>query len=73
MSLGTQIKKARIDRGWQQKHLVERSGLDQRMVSAMEWDRVDPRLSKVLKIAVALEVSLDVLCGHTPGAERGAA
>ena len=73
MSLGTQIRKTRIDLGWQQKRLVELSGLDQRMVSAIEWDRVDPRLSKVLKIAVALDVSLDVLCGHTPGGKRPAA
>ena len=64
MSLGAQIRKTRIDLGWQQKRLVELSGLDQRMVSAIEWDRVDPRLSKVLKIADALGVSLDALCGR---------
>ena len=63
-SLGAEIKKARFDRHWKQKELVDATGLDQRTVSAIEWDRIDPRLSKLLKIADALGVSLDVLCGR---------
>ena len=61
MSLGREIKKARIDKGWQQKDLREATGLSQKYLSEVELDKVDPRFSIVKRIARALEISLDRL------------
>jgi DNA-binding XRE family transcriptional regulator len=61
MSLGKEIKKARIDKGWQQKDLQEVTGLSQKYLSQVELDKVDPRFSVVKRIARALGVSLDTL------------
>ena len=61
MSLGKEIKKARIDKGWQQKHLQEATGLSQKYLSQVELDKVAPRFSVVKRIARALGVSLDTL------------
>ena len=61
MSLGKEIKKARIDKGWQQKDLQEATGLSQKYLSQVELDKVDPRLSIVKRIAHALGVSMDTL------------
>jgi transcriptional regulator with XRE-family HTH domain len=73
MSVGSEIKKARFERHWKQVDLITATGLNQRMVSLIEWDRTDPRLSHVLKIADALDLSLDVLCGRAPASKHGAA
>ena len=59
MSLGKEIKKARIDKGWQQKDLQEATGLSQKYLSQVELDKVDPRFNVVKRIARALGVSLD--------------
>ncbi len=61
MSLGREIKKARIDKSWQQKDLQEATGLSQKYLSEIELDKVDPRFSIVKRIARALEVSIDRL------------
>lgn len=61
MSLGKEIKKARIDKSWQQKDLHEATGLSQKYLSEIELDKVDPRFSVVKRIARALGVSLDTL------------
>ena len=61
MSLGKEIKKSRIDKGWQQKDLQEATGLSQKYLSEIELDKVDPRFSIVKRIARALGVSLDTL------------
>ena len=61
MSLGKEIKKSRIDKGWQQKNLQEATGLSQKYLSQIELDKVDPRFSIVKRIAHALGVSIDIL------------
>jgi transcriptional regulator with XRE-family HTH domain len=61
MTLGGEIKKARIDKGWKQKDLREATGLSQKYLSEIETDSVDPRISIVKRIAKALGVSLDRL------------
>jgi transcriptional regulator with XRE-family HTH domain len=55
-SLGKNIVKVRVDKGLKQKDLQKSSGISQRYLSALEHDKVDPRLSMVLKIAHALQV-----------------
>jgi transcriptional regulator with XRE-family HTH domain len=57
MSLGTAIKKARIDKQWKQKDLVQATQLSQQYVSEIEGDKVDPRVSILVRVACALGVS----------------
>jgi transcriptional regulator with XRE-family HTH domain len=61
MSLGKEIKKVRIDKGWKQKELCEATQLSQKYLSEIESEKVDPRWSIVQRIARALGVSLDRL------------
>ncbi len=61
MSLGREIKKARIDKGWKQQDLQVATGLSQKYLSQIELDKVDPRFSIVKRIARALGVSIDRL------------
>ena len=69
-SLGREIKKARIERGWRQKDLRAATGLSQKYLSEIECDKVDPRLSIVKRIATALCISLDVLTQDDLAATR---
>lgn len=61
MSLGKEIKKARIEKGLKQKDLQEMTGLSQKYLSQIENDAVDPRASILRRIAQALKVSADIL------------
>ena len=61
MSLGKEIKKARIDRGWKQQDLQVATGLSQKYLSAVELDKAQPSFDVVKRIARALAVSLDTL------------
>lgn len=56
-TLGKNIVKIRVDKGLKQKDLITEVRLSQRYVSAIENDNVDPRLSIVLRIAAALDVT----------------
>ena len=61
MSLGKEIKKARIDKGWKQQDLQVATGLTQKYLSAVELDKAHPSFDVVKRIARALGVSLDTL------------
>jgi XRE family transcriptional regulator of biofilm formation len=61
MSLGKEIKKARIDKGWKQQDLQAATGLSQKYLSAVELDKAQPSFDVVVRIARALGVSLDTL------------
>ena len=61
MSLGKEIKKARIDKGWKQQDLQKVVGLSQKHLSAIELDKVDPKWSVVKRLAVALGVTVGQL------------
>jgi transcriptional regulator with XRE-family HTH domain len=61
MSLGREIKKARIDRGWRQRDLQAATGLSQKYLSEIESAKVDPRVSIVKRIARALGVPIEQL------------
>jgi len=66
MSLGAAIKKARIDKQWKQKDLVEATKLSQQYLSEIESDKVDPRVSILLRVASALGVSPNDLLAWPP-------
>jgi transcriptional regulator with XRE-family HTH domain len=61
MSLGKEIKKARIDKGWKQQDLQVATRLSQKYLSAVELDKAQPSFEVVKRIARALGVSLDTL------------
>jgi transcriptional regulator with XRE-family HTH domain len=60
-TFGQNVVKARVDKRWKQKDLQEAAQVSQRYLSALEHDKVDPRLSMVRRIARALNVSLTKL------------
>jgi len=61
MRLGAEIRKARIDKGWQQQDLQKATLISQTYLSKIELDKVDPSISVVVRIAKALNVSIDHL------------
>ena len=65
-TFGQNIVKIRVDKRMKQKDLQEISGLSQRYLSAVEHDKVDPRLSIAQRIAAALGVSLCMLVSEVP-------
>jgi transcriptional regulator with XRE-family HTH domain len=64
-TLGQAIVKARVDKRLKQKDLQDLSGLSQRYLSALEHDKVDPRLTVVRRIAHALGLTLAQLVEGT--------
>ena len=65
ISLGREIKKARIDKGWNQKALQDATGISQKHISAIELDKVDPRWSLLQRIALALDLPMDRITRET--------
>ena len=61
MSLGKEIKKARIDLGMQQGTLATAAAVSQKYMSQIENDKADPSFSIVKRIAKALGVDLNRL------------
>lgn len=66
MTLGQRIKQLRKERGWTQRELEQRAGLENRNLTRYESDKVRPRLESLTKIAEALEVSVDELTREEP-------
>jgi transcriptional regulator with XRE-family HTH domain len=66
IQVGKAIKKARIDKGWNQKQLVEATGLTQKYMSEIELNKVMPRVDVLVRIADALSVSIDQLIVRIP-------
>jgi DNA-binding XRE family transcriptional regulator len=66
MGLGSGIRRARIDKGWQQQDLQEATKISQTYLSKIEHNKVDPSISIVQKIARALGVSIDRLVQEDP-------
>jgi transcriptional regulator with XRE-family HTH domain len=63
-TLGQNVVKARVDKRWKQKDLVEKSGISQKYLSQIELDKVDPRVSVLVRLADALGVRTDELLGR---------
>jgi len=58
VSLGKEIKKARIDKGLNQKDVQAMTGISQKHISAIETDMVDPRWSMMKRLARVLDLDL---------------
>jgi transcriptional regulator with XRE-family HTH domain len=61
MSVGREIKKARIDKRMRQKDVVQATGLGVNRISAIESDMADPPFSVMQTLARVLGFSLDSL------------
>jgi transcriptional regulator with XRE-family HTH domain len=61
VTLGKRIRKLRKEKGWTQRQLEEKAGIENRNLTRYESDKVRPRLSSLKMLAQALEVSVDEL------------
>ncbi|MBQ8357125.1 MAG: helix-turn-helix transcriptional regulator [Clostridia bacterium] len=59
------IKDMRYQKQLSQQKMAEILGIDVRLYQYYESDKKCPSLINALKIAIALDVSLDFLCGRT--------
>jgi transcriptional regulator with XRE-family HTH domain len=63
-SLGERIKRFRQQRHWRQQDLAQHSGVRQALISELEHGRKSDTTGENLrKLAVALGVTMDALCG----------
>lgn len=69
MTIGNNIKMARIARGWRQDELAKESGLSKNSISKYETDTVMPRMPQAKAIAKALGIEYEELAGLTPEIE----
>ena len=64
MQIGKELQKARLAVGLSLRELEKRSGMSASQISQIETGRrADPGFSTVLRLAKALEVSMDALAG----------
>ena len=62
--LGQRIDTLRCEKGWNWKELSRRSRLHtQSIYKIVHGERTDPRLSVIVRLALAFEVSIDTLLG----------
>jgi transcriptional regulator with XRE-family HTH domain len=72
-TLGDRIRRFRLAKGLTQTELGELAGVRQRVVTYYEVEGVSPPPDLVVKIADALDVSIDELFGRRTSLRRGAA
>lgn len=61
VSLGKEIRKARIDKSWSQQELSTHTGIAQKHISALESDRMMPKWPTIARLASALDLNLNDL------------
>jgi transcriptional regulator with XRE-family HTH domain len=71
-TLGDRIRRYRLAKGLTQAELAKLVGASQRMINYYEVRGVSPPPELVVKIADALDVSIDELFGRKPRARRAA-
>jgi methanogenic corrinoid protein MtbC1/DNA-binding XRE family transcriptional regulator len=59
--LGRRVQELRTARGWTQQQLADQAGLDRTYISGLERGRENPTLGALLRLARALEASVDRL------------
>lgn len=55
------LARLRLQKGWSQAQLAQRSGASQSYIARLEQGKIDPQISTARKIATALEVSVETL------------
>ena len=61
MSIGTNIKRLRDEKGFTQEHLAEEVGVSFQAVSAWERDEYKPDTENILNLMKALDASADAI------------
>ena len=61
MSLGTELRKARLDAGWTQEQLAFAAGLDRAYVSQLEHDHKSPTITVLYLLCDALGIAASVV------------
>jgi transcriptional regulator with XRE-family HTH domain len=61
VSLGKEIRKARIDKSMSQQELSANTGLSQKHLSALECDQMIPKWPTMVKLALWLNMDLNEL------------
>jgi transcriptional regulator with XRE-family HTH domain len=61
ISLGKELRKARIDKSLSQQELSARTGLSQKHLSALECDQMMPKWPTIARLAAELDLDLNVL------------
>lgn len=61
MSIGKNLKRLRVNKGWTQGDLSEKTGIKVAHISKLENDEGDPKLSTIQKLINALECKADEL------------
>lgn len=64
MTIGKSIKQAREKRGFSQWRLARLSGISQALISKWELEKCVPMFFSLIRIADALDISLDELVGR---------
>lgn len=64
MSFGKNLRAARAERGLTRAALANSSGYPVRTLEEWEHERVSPRVTNLLDVADALDVSIDALLGR---------
>lgn len=59
--LGENVRKARVERGWTQEELADRTGLAVVQISRIERGRREVRLSTIVRLLDGLEIPPSVL------------
>lgn len=60
-TFGQRLRELRLAKGWSQRDLARRSGLDKMLIEYYEDERHEPRIFSALCLADALGTSLDYL------------
>jgi len=71
-TMGDRIRGVRARKRITQAGLAQMVGISPTAMNAIEGGDVDPRVSRVQKIAEALDVSIDYLVGHKVKQKRAA-
>jgi transcriptional regulator with XRE-family HTH domain len=61
MALGDRIRQLRKEAGWSQAELGDKTGTDSQRVSRYETGKITPSLDAIVRIAEALNISIDHL------------
>lgn len=61
ISLGKELRKARVDKALTQQALSAKTGIAQKHISALESDQMMPKWPTLVKLALELDLHLDTL------------
>jgi transcriptional regulator with XRE-family HTH domain len=61
ISLGKELRKARVDKGLSQQELSAQTGLSQKHISALETDQMMPKWPTIVTLYLALDLNLNSL------------